>query len=274
MEPQAPSLNPKLRLLCTYGGRIMSLPPENSLHYIGGETRLVIVPRGISLPAFFELLSNKLLFGRSFSLKYRLPGCDLDPLITVTNNDDLQNMIAEYDSTRFQRIRLFLFPLNNLEPTRSEQTRHPMSVNRLLGLESPIQKIAFTSSSSVVPIPIFQPNNGPAQFVYHDKVDATAEDNRKHDEAPTTSASLLPPENTASADAGGVSGRETEIQDQPRAIIQEPLPQQQPFIMCYLPIWPMQPHMINHPVATYTLSPAREHSSRLDPVAKNQRDLN
>ncbi|CAD5313673.1 unnamed protein product [Arabidopsis thaliana] len=268
MEPQ-PSLNPKLHLLCSYGGRIMPLPPEKSLHYIGGETRLVIVPRGISFLDFFKLLSNKLLSGRSFSLKYKLPSCDFDSLITVSDNDDLQNMIAEYDSTRLRRIRLFLFPLNHVELTRQSVT-----VNRLLGLESPI----FTSLSSVLSSPIFAPNNGPVQFVHHNKVNATtAEENRRQDEAAsTTSSSMLPQENTSAAnDVGGFLDRETEIveiQDQPRPILQEPLPQQQqqPLIICYLPVWQMRPHMVTYPVAAYALTPATEHSPRLDPVPENQ----
>lgn len=264
METQAPSLNPKLRLLCSYGGRIMPLPPSNTLHYIGGETRFVFVPRDISFPSFFELISGKLLSGRSFSLKYRLPGCDLDSLITVSNNDDLQNMIAEYDSTRFGRIRLFLFPLNYPEPTR-----HSVSVNRLLGLESPVQKIAFTSSYSVLPIPIFPPNYDPAaQCVDHDKVDATTEENWQKSDAPTTSASLLLPENTAATDGGGYLDKEkekVEIQEepggssQPRLVVQEPLQQRLLPVVYYVPVWPMQPHM------AYALS-----SSELDPVPGNQ----
>lgn len=263
MEPRVLSLNPKLRLLCSYGGRIMPLPPEKSLYYIGGESRLVVVPHDISISDFFKLLSDKIHSGRSFSLKYKLPGCDLDSLITVADNDDLQNMIAEYDSTRLRRIRLFLFQLNH-----PELTRHSVTVNRLLGLESPI----FTSSSSVLASPIFPPNNGPMQFVHYDKVDVTGVARRQDEAAPTTFASMLPHENTPADETGGVSGRETEIveiQDQPRPIVQEPLPEQQPLIICYLPVWPMQPHMVNYPVAAYALSPATKHSSRLDPVSEN-----
>ncbi|EOA36697.1 hypothetical protein CARUB_v10012140mg [Capsella rubella] len=266
MEPPAPSLDPKLRLLCSFGGRIIPLPPENYLHYIGGETRLVVVPRGVCFVDFFKLLSEKLLSGRSFSLKYKLPGCDFDSLITVSDNDDLENMIAEYDSTRFRRIRLFLFPLNH-----PELTRQSVTVNRLLGLESPI----FTSSSSVLASPIFPPSSGPPLFVQGDKVHATAgEENRRKDEVVTTSASILPPENTAAADdTGRLSDRETElveIQDQPRPMVQEPLPQQQPLIIYYLPVWPVQPHMVNYPMAAYALPPPTEHSSRLDNVPEIQ----
>ncbi|CAH2033954.1 unnamed protein product [Thlaspi arvense] len=280
MELQAPSLlNPKLRLLCSYGGRIMPLPPSKSLQYIGGETRIIAVPRGISFPAFFELLSRKLLHGRSFSLKYRLPGCDLDSLITVDSNDDLQNMIAECDSTSFRRIRLFLFPLNHPEPSHAESTRCSVSVNRLLGLEASIQKISFTSSSSVLPIPIFPPSNGTAaQRVDLEKLDATAtEENRVKDEAPpTSSTSLFSPENATAADAGGISDKETEkveIQDQPQQVVQEPSPQQQHRLLpvvYYVPVWPMPPQMVTHQVSSYALSPATEYSSELDPVPGNK----
>ncbi|KAG2318817.1 hypothetical protein Bca4012_054978 [Brassica carinata] len=259
MEPQAPSLNPKLRLLCSYGGRITPVPPpSNSLEYIGGETRIVAVPRDISFSAFFQLLSGKLLSGRSFSLKYRLPGYELDSLITVTNNEDLRNMIAEYDSASPQRIRLFLFPLNYPESS----TPHPMSVN-LLGLESPIQKIIYTSSSSVVPFPIFpQSNDTAAKRVDHGKIHATSEDTRKKDEDPITPA--------------GVSDKETERvenQDQPRRIVvQEPLQQQhhQYLPIFYLPVLPMQPHMVTRSVNGYALSPAIEYSSGADPVLENK----
>ncbi|CAA7036399.1 unnamed protein product [Microthlaspi erraticum] len=186
-------------------------------------------------------------------------------------------MIAEHDSASFRRIRLFLFP--KPPPSESDTSRCSVSVNRLLGLESPIQKIAFTSSSSVLPIPIFPPNNYPAparQCDDYEKVDATAEENqktaeenRKQDEALTASASLLLPENTAAADAGGVSDKETEkvkIQDQSRSIVQEPMPQQQqpPLIVYYVPVWQMQAHMVTNQVSAYALSPATENSSRLD----------
>ncbi|ESQ34209.1 hypothetical protein EUTSA_v10009340mg [Eutrema salsugineum] len=269
MEPQAPSLTPMIRLLCSYGGRIMPFPPANSLQYIGGETRIVAVPRDISFTNFYELLSGKLLSGRSFSLKYRLPGCDLDSLITVDNNDDLQNMIAEYDSSSLRRIRLFLFPLNH-----SESTRCSVSVNRLLGLESPVQKTSFTSSSSVHPIPIFPPNNSPTKRVDHGKFD---EENLIKDEAHKTTASLFSPENTAVDAIGGVSDTETEkaeVQDKSRTIVQEPLQQQQQRLMVpvlyYVPVWSMQPQMVTQPVNAYPLSPATEYSSGLDPLPGNK----
>ncbi|XP_024967973.1 uncharacterized protein LOC112507564 isoform X2 [Cynara cardunculus var. scolymus] len=53
--------------------------------------------------------------------KYQLPGEDLDALISVTNDDDLEHMMHEYDrlnraSPSPARLRLFLFPLSGQSP--------------------------------------------------------------------------------------------------------------------------------------------------------------
>jgi hypothetical protein len=60
--------------------------------------------------------------GRSFTLKYQLPSEDLDSLISVTTDEDLDNMIEEYDrnqsSQKQSRLRLFLFPVK-IESTQS-----------------------------------------------------------------------------------------------------------------------------------------------------------
>ncbi|CAL9183773.1 unnamed protein product [Musa hybrid cultivar] len=116
----------RLRVMCSYGGRIVPRPTDNSLCYLGGETRMVIVDRHSSLADLSAKLSRDLLGGRPFSLKYQLPNEDLDSLISVTTDEDLENMIEELDrisaatappassigggSARSPRLRLFLFP--------------------------------------------------------------------------------------------------------------------------------------------------------------------
>ncbi|KFK33340.1 hypothetical protein AALP_AA5G001400 [Arabis alpina] len=104
----------KLRLMCSYGGHILPRPHDKSLCYMGGDTRIVVVDRNTSLSSLVNRLSNTLLNGRSFTLKYQLPSEDLDSLISVTTDEDLDNMIEEYDrtisnSTKPSRLRLFLF---------------------------------------------------------------------------------------------------------------------------------------------------------------------
>ncbi|XP_022737491.1 uncharacterized protein LOC111290447 [Durio zibethinus] len=107
----------RLRLMCSFGGHIMPRPHDKSLCYVCGETRLVAVDRHCSLSAVCSRLSRALLNGRPFTLKYQLPNEDLDSLVSVATDEDLENMIEEYDrltassasSGTSSRIRLFLF---------------------------------------------------------------------------------------------------------------------------------------------------------------------
>ncbi|XP_065881291.1 RAF-like serine/threonine-protein kinase PRAF [Euphorbia lathyris] len=114
-----PLLSSKLRLMCSYGGHIVPRPHDKSLCYVGGDTRIVVVDRHTTLSSLSSRLANTLLNGRAFTLKYQLPSEDLDSLISVTTDEDLENMIDEYDRTNSNaansgkpsRLRLFLFPL-------------------------------------------------------------------------------------------------------------------------------------------------------------------
>ncbi|KAL2321156.1 hypothetical protein Fmac_030125 [Flemingia macrophylla] len=104
----------KLRLMCSYGGHIIPRPHDKSLCYIGGDTRIVVVDRHSSLKDLCARLSRTILNGRPFTLKYQLPNEDLDSLITVTTDEDLDNMVEEYDriaakGSASSRLRVFLF---------------------------------------------------------------------------------------------------------------------------------------------------------------------
>ncbi|KAM3380426.1 hypothetical protein P3S68_005999 [Capsicum galapagoense] len=105
----------KLRLICSYGGHIIPRPHDKSLCYVGGDTRIVVVDRQSSLSELHSRLSHTLLNGRGFSLKYQLPNEDLDSLVSIATDEDLDNMIEEYDRAmsasplKPSRLRLFLF---------------------------------------------------------------------------------------------------------------------------------------------------------------------
>jgi hypothetical protein len=106
--------------MCSFGGRIVPRPTDKTLCYLGGETRIMAVDRHASLADVHSRLSRSLLGGRPFTLKYQLPNEDLDSLISVSTDEDLDNLIDEYDriaasssgsgSSRTSRIRIFLFP--------------------------------------------------------------------------------------------------------------------------------------------------------------------
>ncbi|XP_019154965.1 PREDICTED: uncharacterized protein LOC109151402 isoform X2 [Ipomoea nil] len=118
--PPPPAFTTKLRLMCSYGGHIVPRPQTNTFFYAGGETRIIAVDRlttAFSLASLTAHLSRSLYNNRPFYLKYQLPDEGLDSLISVTTDEDLQNMLEEHDrsasstSPNPSRIRLFLFPV-------------------------------------------------------------------------------------------------------------------------------------------------------------------
>nr|AGV54518.1 octicosapeptide/Phox/Bem1p domain-containing protein [Phaseolus vulgaris] len=111
--------NYKAKFMCSYGGKIQPRTHDNQLSYVGGDTKILAVDRAIKFPAFLSKLSS--LCGatpQDLTFKYQLPGEDLDALISVTNDDDLEHMMHEYDrlyrpNAKPVRMRLFLFTLSS-----------------------------------------------------------------------------------------------------------------------------------------------------------------
>ncbi|KAI3710366.1 hypothetical protein L2E82_40145 [Cichorium intybus] len=109
----------RVRFMCSFGGKILPRPHDNQLRYVGGDTRIVTVLRHNTT---FSSLLNKLskLSGTSTTeicVKYQLPNEDLDALISVTSDEDVENMMDEYDrlahNHKTARLRIFLFPTDS-----------------------------------------------------------------------------------------------------------------------------------------------------------------
>ncbi|CAA2982556.1 uncharacterized protein LOC111368731 [Olea europaea var. sylvestris] len=102
----------RVRFMCSFGGKILPRPHDNLLRYVGGDTRIVAIHRHITFSSFLSKLS-KLSGTTNISIKYQLPSEDLDSLITVTTDEDVENMMDEYDplsqNQKMARLRLFLF---------------------------------------------------------------------------------------------------------------------------------------------------------------------
>ncbi|XP_022750746.1 uncharacterized protein LOC111299671 [Durio zibethinus] len=109
--------NYKVKFMCSYGGKILPRSHDNQLAYVGGDTKILAVDRNIKFSALMAKLSSLYAGDSEFCFKYQLPGEDLDALISVTNDEDLEHMMLEYDrlhraSAKPARLRLFLFPIN------------------------------------------------------------------------------------------------------------------------------------------------------------------
>ncbi|KAL9359430.1 hypothetical protein Peur_047553 [Populus x canadensis] len=78
----------KVKLMCSDGGKIQPRLHDNQLAYIGGDTKILSVDH------------------------------DVDALISVTNDEDLEHMMIEFDrlhraSAKAAKLRLFLFSLKS-----------------------------------------------------------------------------------------------------------------------------------------------------------------
>ncbi|XP_020575306.1 serine/threonine-protein kinase STE20-like isoform X2 [Phalaenopsis equestris] len=107
----------KVKFLCSFGGKIMARPGDAKLRYVGGETRIISIKKNLSWKEFMHKTFN--ICDAPHIIKYQLPGEDLDSLISVSSEEDLQNMMDEYygvdKAGGSQRLRIFLIPLNDAE---------------------------------------------------------------------------------------------------------------------------------------------------------------
>ncbi|KAL0335772.1 UNVERIFIED_CONTAM: hypothetical protein Sradi_4789100 [Sesamum radiatum] len=95
-----------IKFLCSYGGKIVPRPSDGELRYVGGQTRVLSVDQ--LMVKFGELC------GSSMDLKCKLPSEDLDLLISVKSEEELRNVIGEYDRVSPEaKIRAVLFPIKS-----------------------------------------------------------------------------------------------------------------------------------------------------------------
>ncbi|KAL9272013.1 putative serine/threonine-protein kinase SIS8 [Drosera capensis] len=115
------SLSVKIKILCSFGGKILPRPSDGKLRYVGGETRILRINKDIS---WKELQQKTLaIFNEAHTIKYQLPGEDLDALVSVSSDEDLQNMMEECyvhgDVDGSRRLRIFLFTSRDMDDTYS-----------------------------------------------------------------------------------------------------------------------------------------------------------
>ncbi|KAG9447664.1 hypothetical protein H6P81_013792 [Aristolochia fimbriata] len=145
----------KLKFLCSFGGKILPRPSDGKLRYVGGETRIMSIRENLSLN---ELMKKTLVIcSQPHMIKYQLPGEDLDALISVSSDEDLQNMMEEYqgllkvDGTH--RLRIFLISENEPEAFDSRESQNNSEYNYVVavnGILSPRKSSSGHSLASQV----------------------------------------------------------------------------------------------------------------------------
>uniref|UniRef100_A0A0A9DEP3 PB1 domain-containing protein n=1 Tax=Arundo donax TaxID=35708 RepID=A0A0A9DEP3_ARUDO len=130
----------RIKILCSFGGRIVPRPSDGVLKYVGGETRVLAVPRSIP---FREMKRKVEMFKTEVAaIKYQLLSLteDLDVLVSVTCDEDLLHMLDEYD--RFEakrspaaspRFRVYIFAPQHAAPLPSAAAAAVPSSSRFAG---------------------------------------------------------------------------------------------------------------------------------------------
>ncbi|VVB11568.1 unnamed protein product [Arabis nemorensis] len=113
------SVTAKVKILCSFGGKILPRPGDSKLRYVGGETHIISIRKDISWLALRQKILE--IYYQTHVVKYQLPGEDLDALVSVSCEEDLQNMFEEYNEMEnrggSQKIRMFLFSISDLDDT-------------------------------------------------------------------------------------------------------------------------------------------------------------
>lgn len=108
-----------LKLLCSFGGKILPRPKDGELRYVGGDTRIVRISKYISWEEFVH--KTWIIYNQPHTIKYQLPGEDVDALVSVSCDEDLQNMMEEcnvLEDGGAQKLRIFLISNDDLNDSQ------------------------------------------------------------------------------------------------------------------------------------------------------------
>ncbi|XP_078158409.1 uncharacterized protein LOC144554065 isoform X1 [Carex rostrata] len=131
-----------LKFLCSYGGKILPRYPDGKLRYVGGDTRVLSVDRSISFSEI-DAKMKEMCGSDAISIRCQIPTEDLDALVSVTSDEDLMNLLEEYnvasnDQARSLKIRTFLMPKMSSPPSTP-----PLSATTRINGKIPIQQHVY-----------------------------------------------------------------------------------------------------------------------------------
>ncbi|XP_019416027.1 PREDICTED: uncharacterized protein LOC109327369 [Lupinus angustifolius] len=116
-----------VKLLYSYGGKILPRATDGELRYVGGYTRVLTVEFSVTFSELMAKLAE--LCGSSVTLRCQLPNGDFETLISITNDEDLTNIIEEYDRA-------------------SSKLPHPLKIRAILSPPRSQKKVSLSPSSS------------------------------------------------------------------------------------------------------------------------------
>lgn len=98
-----------IKFLCSFGGKFLPRPSDGEIRYVGGDTYILQLRKDISWKELFQKTMR--LLNRVHTVKYHLPGEELNVLILVSCDEDVHHMMEECDVLQDseEKPRLFLF---------------------------------------------------------------------------------------------------------------------------------------------------------------------
>lgn len=131
VKPPSPAATNGVKFICSYGGKILPRHHDGQLRYVGGDTRVLNVHRSLRFSELHRKL-RELCGWDAVSLRCQLPTEDLDALVSVTSDDDLANLLEEYDAAaagqdrpQQRKIRAFLVPPAGARMPRAASSSPP-----------------------------------------------------------------------------------------------------------------------------------------------------
>ncbi|GAA0185684.1 non-receptor serine/threonine protein kinase [Lithospermum erythrorhizon] len=118
------SSSSNIKVLCSFGGKLLPRPSDRKFRYVGGETRIIRISKEISWKDLWH--KTTAIYNQTHTIKYQLPEEDLEALVTVSSDEDLQNMMEEChvfdDVEGSNKPRVFLFSLSDLDDAQLRLT--------------------------------------------------------------------------------------------------------------------------------------------------------
>ncbi|GMN46005.1 hypothetical protein TIFTF001_015189 [Ficus carica] len=161
MDKKNSKVSEALKFLCSYNGKILPRRSDGVVRYVGGLNRVLSIDRSIS---FAELMVKIGEFcGSSATLKCQLPNGDLETLISITSDEDLANLIEEYDRASSSKIRAVLFPRKSVKTVSPP----PSVAQSVVDFSPPSKPPPFPAPKSV---PNYFVSRGPSPLRFAGKV--------------------------------------------------------------------------------------------------------
>ncbi|XP_020689998.1 uncharacterized protein LOC110105002 [Dendrobium catenatum] len=135
----------KAKLLCSFGGDFVS--QQGKAFYVGGKTRLVSMDRSASFRTLLSKMSEICDADPGLiDLRFQLPDVGLDSrLISIENDDDVRNMMEEFDSNRKIPIFMFIEKTQNTDDENIAVTEVGMQPLQAAGMDA-VREVALIAA--------------------------------------------------------------------------------------------------------------------------------